>query len=354
LSIKKKIWVDVLTPKQALFTKAMIERSPSNLELVVTTRDYAELNNFVRQLKLEPISFGKHGGAAIEKKLEASIERMRALVPFAAENRFDCSLSFISPEAARVSFGLGLKHFICSDSPHAIAPSRLVIPLASKLFSPFPIKKERWTQYGLGASQVFSYHALDPWAWLLPKYGKLVRSGLSRSVLIRLEESFASYTRSGEGISDVIGQLIPVIISQGDYEIILIPRYDEQRNWAKRKFGRTCTVPDSTVEGVKLISKADLVIGGGGTMTQEAALLGIPNVSYFPSAWLDVFENYYFPKKLSVRASTPSELVRQTRYILSNIEVLKDQFFSRAKKAVRGFEDPVKFVFQQIFERLRS
>jgi predicted glycosyltransferase len=344
------MWVDVLTPKQALFAKSMIERSPSNVELVITTRDYAELNKFIGQIKLKHISFGRHGGSAIGKKLTASIERMRDLVPFVMENGFDTSLSFISPEAARVSFGLGLKHFICSDSPHAVAPSKLAVPLATKLFSPFPVKKERWTQYGLKPTQIFLYHALDPWAWLLSENPMPRSKRRFGSIFIRLEESFASYSKSGEGVSNVLTTLIPRIKSLGDFEIVVIPRYDEQRRWAKEKFGKMCTVPDNTIEGVKLISKADLVIGGGGTMTQEAALMGVPNISYFPSSKLDVFENYYFPKKLSVKASTPPELMRQTSHLLSNIEDQKEQFSARAKKAVMGFEDPVRFVFQQILK----
>jgi predicted glycosyltransferase len=350
LSIKKeiKIWIDVLTPKQALFTKAMIDRSPPNVELVVTTRDYAELNNFVRQLRLENFSFGKHGGATIEKKLEASIERMRALIPFVKQAGFHSSLSFISPEAARISFGLGLKHYICSDSPRAAAASRLTIPLAAKVFSPFPIKKQRWAQYGVELSQVLLYHALDPWAWLLPKYDNFIHRRSSGLVLIRLEESFASYVREGKGISDVLPKLIPAIKSNCDFEIVIVPRYEEQRHWAKKKFAKTATVPDTTIEGVELITRADLVIGGGGTMTQEAALLGVPNISYFPSATLDVFENYYFPKKLSVRAVKPSELIEQTTNMLSKIQILKEQFSSRAKKAVREFQDPVKFIFKEI------
>ncbi len=350
MRIKRKIWIDALTPKQALFTKAMRERAPANVELLVTTRNYSELNQFTRQIKLKNIPFGKHGGGLIQNKLKASIERMLALAPFVSKNDFDCSLSFISPEAARVSFGLGLKHFVCSDSPHAAAPSRLAVPLATKLFTPFPIPKERWTQYGIDSSQVSAYHALDPWAWLLSRDRPEERNGHESSVLIRLEESYASYLKSGKGITSLLSELIRKIKSIGDFEISIIPRYDEQRSWARKKFGRICIVPESTVDGAELISRACLVIGGGGTMTQEAAILGVPNISYFPSAKLDVFENYYFPKKLSTRASTPSELIKQTSRLLTNNEDARSQFSSRAKRAISTFEDPVKFLFHEILK----
>ena len=65
------------------------------------------------------------------EKLRSSIERQRELVQFAQEGKFDKSLCFLSPEAARVSFGLGIEHVVCSDSPHAWAPCKLVVPLSS-------------------------------------------------------------------------------------------------------------------------------------------------------------------------------------------------------------------------------
>lgn len=342
--MSKKIWVDVLTPKQALFTKAMIERAPGKVRIVVTTRDYDELNKFLEQIKLEHRSFGRHGGASLEGKLKAGIERMEELAPFVFD--FDSSLSFISPEAARVSFGLGIEHFICSDSPHASAPARLAVPLASKLFSPFPIKKERWAQYGLKNDQVNSYHALDPWAWILSR--KASKKKRKESIVIRLEESSASYMKQGSGISSVVGKLISSIKSTGDFEIMIVPRYEDQREWAKKKFGKICSVPGNTIDARELISSSSLMIGGGGTMTQEAALLGVPNVSYFPSAELDVFENFYFPQKLSVKAVTPSDLIKKTTSLLKNIDHENKEQEDRARKLTSSFQDPVKFIFENI------
>ena len=335
----------MLTPKQALFTKAMIERAPNRVELVVTTRDYDELNRFLKQLQLKHKSFGRHGGSTTEGKLRASIERMESLANFASRGNYDASFSFISPEASRVSFGLGIKHYVCSDSPHANAPSRLTVPLAHKLFSPFPLTKRSWTKYGIMKNQVFSYHALDPWAWLLSSKIKRKRKEL---VVIRLEESFASYMKAGAGVSSVVGKLVALIKSLGDYEITVIPRYNEQRLWAKKNFGKSCTVPDSTIDARFLISGASLVIGGGGTMTQEAALLGVPNISYFPSARLDVFENFYFPQKLSVRATSKVQLIEQTRTLLQNIECVTQEQQRRAQEIVGTFEDPIKFIFANI------
>ncbi|HKW03707.1 MAG TPA: DUF354 domain-containing protein [Nitrososphaerales archaeon] len=342
-----KLWIDALTPKQAIFSKAMIDRAPSKFKITVTTRQYTELVEFAKLIGLDSETIGRHGGGDVVGKLRASVERERELVEFVTKRDFDASFSFISPEAARVSFGSGLTHYICSDSPHASAPCRLAVPLCSKLFSPFPIRKERWTKYGIRGFQVLRYHALDPWTWLVSKR-KPDRSNAKQRVIIRLEESFASYMRAQRGITGSLSDLLDLIRKYGDYEILLLPRYDTQREWARKKFRNLAIIPGSAVDGLKLLSEASLVIGGGGTMTQEAALLGIPNISYFPSAKLDVFENFYFPKGLSLRANTPSELLRETKNLLSNLDLERKRFAHRAVRATSSFEDPVKFVFRNL------
>ncbi|MDA4130077.1 MAG: DUF354 domain-containing protein [Thaumarchaeota archaeon] len=342
-----RLWIDALTPKQALFSKALVESAPSNYECIVTTRDYSELNKFLATLGIDYVRIGKHGGGTLIDKLSASIDRQKDLIPFVRKSDFDLSFSFISPEAARVSFGIGLKHFICSDSPHATAPSRLAVPLCTSLFTPFPIPKLRWSQYGVTQRQVSKYYALDPWVWLSRSKIRAAKK-VSGKVMIRLEEWFASYFQEGKGISAALSKLVDGIKKMGDFEITLLARYDAQRNWAKENFGAGCIVPENAIDGSREISQMDLLIGGGATMTQEAALLGVPNVSYFPSARLDVFTRYYFPKKLSIEASSQSALFRETFRILKDIDNQKRTFIQRAERETSTFEDPLKLIFDKL------
>ena len=347
-----RLWIDALTPKQALFAQSMVRNAPREFECAVTTRDYFELNKFVSRIGLKSTTIGRHGGGELLEKLKASVERQRDLISYVANRGFDCSFSFISPEAARVSFGLAIKHFISSDSPHSVAPSKLTIPLSQIVFSPFPIIKTRWTQYGITESQVVSYRALDPWVWLSAA-GIRADPGVTGKILIRFEESFASYFKEGMGVSSVLSRLVDGILAIGNFKIILLPRYEEQRSWARKIFGDKCIVPDKTVDGAEEISKADLLIGGGATMTQEAALLGIPNISYFPSANLDVFTNYYFPKKMSIEARNSEELLERTFPLLKRIDAEKKAFIERAQKETKDFEDPLPLIFEKISENLR-
>lgn len=347
------LWIDALTPKQALFTEALVRRAPSKVKCTVSTRDYSELNKLLSQRGLDHSSIGRHGGGLLLDKLKSSIERQRELVEFVTGRDFDLSFSFISPEAARVSFGLGINHYIASDSPHSNAAARLAVPLSAGVFTPFVIPKERWTGYGVSSGQIFSYRALDPWAWLIDSpifLGRRNKYGSNRAgrVIIRLEEWFASYFKQGMGVSEMLRKLVEAIRSSGDYTILILPRYDDQRAWAREKFGSVCDVPSSTVDATLELSRADLLVGGGATMTQEAALLGIPNISYFPSARLDVFYNYYFPKKLSIQATGPDDLLKKTKGILKDIDRQRVEFDERARRETKSFEDPVKCIFREM------
>lgn len=63
---------------------------------------------------------------------------------------------------------------------------------------------------------------------------------------------------------------------------MILPRYDSQFERFKKRFGNRIIIPEHVIDAVPLIQAASVFVGGGGTMTAEAALLGIPAISYYP------------------------------------------------------------------------
>src|SRR5437879_11960105 len=61
----------------------------------------------------------------------------------------DITISFCSPEAARISYGFGIKHLAFSDSPHAEAVMRLSVPFVQKLLIPWIIPRNEFVRYGI-------------------------------------------------------------------------------------------------------------------------------------------------------------------------------------------------------------
>jgi predicted glycosyltransferase len=62
--------------------------------------------------------------------------------------------------------------------------------------------------------------------------------------------------------------------------VVVLPRHAGQRE-ALADLGPRCVVATQAVDSRSLMSRANLMIGAGGTMTREAALLGVPTLSLF-------------------------------------------------------------------------
>ncbi|HXV50610.1 MAG TPA: DUF354 domain-containing protein, partial [Nitrosopumilaceae archaeon] len=136
-----KIWFDILTPKQLLFFEPMIRKLQKNNQVLCTSRNYREVVELAKIRGTNLVFIGKHGGADRLDKLNASLLRMNGLLSKIRKFAPHLTVSFCSPEAARISYGLGVKHIAFCDSPHAEAVMRLSIPLVQKLLIPWIIPK---------------------------------------------------------------------------------------------------------------------------------------------------------------------------------------------------------------------
>ena len=62
---------------------------------------------------------------------------------------------------------------------------------------------------------------------------------------------------------------------------VVLARHPEDRDEVESLRLDNCDVPAAAVDARSLMRAADLVIGAGGTMTREAAVMGIPTYSVF-------------------------------------------------------------------------
>ena len=156
-----KIWFDILTPKQIMFFKPAIDiLKKQNNEILCTSRNYREANELSKIKEMDLLIVGNHGGANLYNKLYESTNRILELSKIIQKYSPEPAISFSSPEASRISFGLGIDHLGFNDSPHAEAVARLSIPLLTKLFSPSMIPLSSWTKYGISSKQIIQYNGL--------------------------------------------------------------------------------------------------------------------------------------------------------------------------------------------------
>lgn len=335
-----RVWMDLLTPKQILFFGPVIKELESRGgEVLATSRRYREVGPLAERAGLRLTYVGDRGTRGQEEQLLAATKRQAEIIPIVKEFRPSAAVSIASAVCARVAFGLGIRHIAVNDSPHSEVAGRLSIPLSYHLLCPWVIPFKAWAPFGIVRSRVTTYHALDPAAWLKrePLPGPIPElDSRKRTITVRVQESDAPYLAKADmGWTDkLLGTLIDEF---PDANLVALCRYDFQVEEVKKKFGSKCTVPDDVVSGHDLLAKTDLFIGMGGTMTAEAALMGVPAISAFQGSLYT--DSYLESVGLLEKALTESALRAHAKRFLE--ESFKSAFEKKAGRVLASMEDPV-------------
>ena len=338
-----KIWFDILTPKQYLFFEYFIQKLQKQHKILCTSRKYEQVNGIRKFGSINPVIIGKHGGKNNVNKLLASLDRSKLLTKKIEKNGPDLLISFCSPEASRVAFGLGIPHIAFSDSPHANAVMRLALPYATKLLTPWIIPKKDFEGFGIDYKNIINYRTIDA-AVIIKNYkkNKQKKSNLRKMILIRPEESEAAYITKKSKTVKIIKKIIEKF---PDEQKIVLSRYKEQTTQLKKIFGASISLLSKPVSGKELLNNIDCFIGSGGTMTAESGLLGIPTISF--NAIPNRIEDFLVKKRIIVRSENPDRISREIYQSLNNPQIIKKRK-ENARKLVMSFEDPYRVLLKTI------
>lgn len=124
----------------------------------------------------------------------------------------------------------------------------------------------------------------------------------------------------------------------GGKNLVALCRYDDQLKRVKERFGASYSIPETAVDGAKMIEDSDVFVGMGGTMTTEAALMGVPAVSAFQGSELYT-EKFLLSKRLLLKARTATEVSRLVKRSLA--PGYAADYGRRARTLLDWMEDPV-------------
>ncbi len=314
----------------------MIKRLRKKHRVICTSRQYREVNQLAKMRKMSLIFVGRHGGSERSEKLKASLDRMNKLIKIIKKFSPDVAVSFCSPEATRVSFGLGIKHIAFCDSPHAEAVMKISVPLVDILLIPWIISKKEFLKYGISAKKIILYKAIDASVIIKNKSNnstlKKFKDMKKKTILIRPYESQASYANYKE--TSMIS-IIQQISKLSNYNVLLLARNFDQIKKLKTKFKKKIRILNEVVDNNEILSRTDVFVGSGGTMTAEAALRGIPTISY--NAVPNIVEDYLVKKYLITREENPQKIVPLIEKLMKSN---KNKFKKNAKTELSRMEDP--------------
>ncbi|MCK5626220.1 DUF354 domain-containing protein, partial [Candidatus Bathyarchaeota archaeon] len=106
-------------------------------------------------------------------------------------------------------------------------------------------------------------------------------------------------------------------------------------------------IPNKAIDGPSLLFFSSIFIGAGGTMSAEAALLGIPTISCYPRD-PTLVEKFLVKEKLIHRITNPEKTVKKVIKILRNYESFKETQREKAKMLTSKMEDPISCIIKEI------
>ncbi len=355
-----KIWIDAQDPKSVIFLNKVAEKlRQKGAKILFTTRAFRENLKLLEIWNIRARIIG-HYGITLKEKLIASTTRILGLIPIVEEFKPDGAISFSSPECARVAYGLAIPHFCANDSPHTEASPKLTIPLSQCLFTPWVIPKHAWVKYGIDEDRIFQYRALDVVAWLKdfkPRKNVLNELNLSLDkpiIVVRALEIFATYVMGR--VKDPTGTIVKNLIRElgNDVQIVVIPRYEAQLEKLKSELQyKNVIITEKPIDATSLLSYADVLICGGGTMAQEAALLGTPVISIFPIPYKMYCLEYLLERRFLFKPKRIEDVPKLTHELLTNND-LKEDYRERAKKELESMENPAEYIASKVIELLHA
>ena len=314
-----KIWIDIVNTPHVRFFNGIIKKlRKDGHEVLITARDFSNIHDLLDIFGLEYTSIGDHG-VTLEEKLLSSTKRAYDLSKFISKEDIDIAITKHSIELPRVAFGLGIPNIFILDNEHAIAANKLTLPLTNKLIIPEIFDVWNTIKFGMNPNNSVQYNGTCEITHLEDfKYNEKILETLNldlddnkKIILMRPEPSLASYLHTDCTKS----VLTPIVNELKDIaNILVIPRFKAQSTIFKDI--PHVHVIKTPVDTFSLTKRADLLIGAGGTMNREAALLKTPVISCYPGKVLSV-DKYYIEKGLMKRSTDLNEIIKLAKELLT-------------------------------------
>ncbi|MBA2506073.1 MAG: DUF354 domain-containing protein [Thermoleophilaceae bacterium] len=278
-----RVWIDLAnSPHVPLLTPVVTALAEAGHEVVLTVRDHAQTLALAEAHwpGRGAVVGGESPGGRLRKGT-AVASRALALYALARRRRPDVAFShgsyaqLLAARAARVP-ALTMMDFEYQPANH------LSFRLAQRVLVPEAFPESSLRRCGAALRKVRRYAGLKEEIYLTgfePDRGVLEELGIDPAkvlAVVRPPPDGALYHRM---TNDRFEEILRMIDSEPGVEAVLLPRSAAQRERFGAEFG--LRIPAGAIDGPSLVALADLVVGAGGTMNREAAVLGTPAYSLF-------------------------------------------------------------------------
>lgn len=280
-----KIWFDADNGPHVLIMKPLVRELVRRGHTVIfTARDRTRTCELLDLYGLPYRKVGGVYGKGMWNKVRGTLGRAAALA--AAMRNCGCAVSFghgsrALPLASRL---LGIPSVTMYD--YEWVDPRLFNRCCRTILLPDAIGEERCRAARIDTRRVVGYPGFKEELYLAdaPLAPQAVAADLGLrhdavKVLLRPPATDAHYHNPEAEV--ILHAILARLAGRGDLDLVYLARYPEQTALLGQYDLPRVIVPQKVYDGPSLVAAMDLVIGGGGTMTREAAVLGVPACSFF-------------------------------------------------------------------------
>jgi hypothetical protein len=282
-----RVWIDLAnSPHPLLFEPVARLLEDLGHEVVVTARDNAQTVELAREVWPAVEVVGGASPRSRSGKVATLANRVLLLRRFASRERPDVALSHNSYAQVVAARTLGIPAVTAMDYEHQPA-NHVAFRFASLILLPVALRgcevvagqgaSAAKTRYFAGLKEEFYLGEFTPDLCVLEGLG-VQRSDETAIVVARTAPSRAAYHRFENAL---FGEVLELLEAEDGVDCIVLPRHLDERERLAAIGGGRLIVPEAAVDSRSLMAAADLVVGAGGTMTREAALLGVPTLTLF-------------------------------------------------------------------------
>ena len=277
-----RLWIDLSnSPHVRLFEPLVNSFREKGWEVLLTARDHAQTLALARQQWNDVLTVGGPSPPGRAAKATTMVNRIHDLREWVQVTRPDVALSHGSYAQIVAARTTGVPAVTMMDYEHQPA-NHLSFRLAARVIVPEAFPAACLRTQGASPAKVVKYSGFKEELYLArfrPDASIINSLGLDRDRVIavfRPPPAGALYHRS---TNDRFDETLDEAINDAGTQVVLLARWYEQSERFQSD-PRVC-VPREAVDACSLMSFADVVIGGGGTMNREAALLGTPVYTVF-------------------------------------------------------------------------
>lgn len=281
------IWIDLEnSPHVPFFIPIIRELEARGIRVILTARDFAQTKQLILDARLDAKIIGAEAGDNPLRKTTMLLLRAVRLGLFLLTERIDLAVAHGSRGLLLASKILLVRTLILYD--YEGANVKLFNKLASWIMTPDVIPESKLTSLGLSPAHSLRYHGLKEEVYIAdytpdPSFPSSLKLEQDKTIITVRPPSHTAHYKSAASFR-LFHDIMLRLAERSDIQVIFTPRSERQSAEIKSSpwfRPEQMLVLDQPVNGLDLLYHSDLVIGGGGTMNREAAVLGVPVVSIF-------------------------------------------------------------------------